>query len=52
MNTYKEVAEVPFKPLNHTKKASTRRAMIFKDLIPMLEKLKLMKFNMMILIDT
>ena len=36
MNTYNKVPEVPFKPLNQTKKASTRRAMIFKDLIPML----------------
>ena len=36
MKTYKEVTEVPFKPLNRTKKASTRRAILSKDLIPML----------------
>ena len=39
MNTYKEVAEVPFKPLNHTKIASTRRAILSKDLIPMLGRI-------------
>ena len=32
MNTYNKVPKVPFKPLNQTKKASTRCAMILKDL--------------------
>ena len=36
MNTYNKVPEVPIKPLNQTRKASSRRAMILKDLIPML----------------
>ena len=36
MNTYNKVPEVPIKTLNQTKKASSRRAMILKDLIPML----------------
>ena len=38
MKTYKDVAEVPFKQLNHTKIASTRRAILSKDLIPMLSR--------------
>ena len=31
-----KVPEVPFKPLNQKKDASTNRAMFFKDLMPML----------------
>ena len=36
MSIYNAVPEVPFKPLNQMKYASTNRAMFFKDLIPML----------------
>ena len=36
MNTYNKVPEAPIKPLNETKKASSRRAKILKDFIPML----------------
>jgi len=43
MNIYKEVSQVPFEPLNRAEIASAGRAILSKDLIPMLEYLELIR---------